>query len=268
MELEAGEDFAFKISDYFKYSDGSKIAKDDYTMDATTVNTDKVGNYNVKVTFGKGKKAQEYTVKVSVSDTVAPEITGKGDTANGGYVWLKDLNEDMSQYVETTDVTKVDYSYDYEKLGDLSEATDDVIAGYLEQIKTKSAENAQNEDAKEEVKESMEASETTENAEETASVDNSSSDNKSTGNAENNGSSNNGSYYTAYFHSSDEAYAFADSYVKSILGNDYTGRWRSYGSDNQASILVAINTNAGYYYEVDPGVAWSFSPNEYPDIYY
>lgn len=73
MKVEAGDTFNFKVSDYFKHSNGDAISDDEYKLDATAVNTDKVGEYTVKVTFGTGNDAKDYKVKVAVQDTVAPE---------------------------------------------------------------------------------------------------------------------------------------------------------------------------------------------------
>ena len=49
MKVEAGDTFNFKVSDYFKHSNGDAISDDEYKLDATAVNTDKVGEYTVKV---------------------------------------------------------------------------------------------------------------------------------------------------------------------------------------------------------------------------
>ena len=136
MKVEAGDTFNFKVSDYFKHSNGDAIGDDEYKLDATAVNTDKVGEYTVKVTFGTGNDAKDYKVKVAVQDTVAPEIKAKGDVANSGYTYVNDMSTDMSQYVNATDITDLKYSTKAEKLGDLAEVNDQSIAGYLEQVKT------------------------------------------------------------------------------------------------------------------------------------
>ena len=136
MKVEAGDTFNFKVSDYFKHSNGDAIGDDEYKLDATAVNTDKVGEYTVKVTFGIGNDAKDYKVKVAVQDTVAPEIKAKGDVANSGYTYVNDMSTDMSQYVDATDITDLKYSTKAEKLGDLAEVNDQSIAGYLEQVKT------------------------------------------------------------------------------------------------------------------------------------
>ncbi len=136
MKVEAGDTFNFKVSDYFKHSNGDAIGDDEYKLDATAVNTDKVGEYTVKVTFGTGNDAKDYKVKVAVQDTVAPEIKAKGDVANSGYTYVNDMSTDMSQYVDATDITDLKYSTKAEKLGDLAEVNDQSIAGYLEQVKT------------------------------------------------------------------------------------------------------------------------------------
>lgn len=159
MKVEAGDTFNFKVSDYFKHSNGDAISDDEYKLDATAVNTDKVGEYTVKVTFGTGNDAKDYKVKVAVQDTVAPEIKAKGDVANSGYTYVNDMSTDMSQYVDATDITDLKYSTKAEKLGDLAEVNDQSIAGYLEQVKTvndteaaKQAEASKKSDKKEDKK--------------------------------------------------------------------------------------------------------------------
>lgn len=159
MKVEAGDTFNFKVSDYFKHSNGDAIGDDEYKLDATAVNTDKVGEYTVKVTFGTGNDAKDYKVKVAVQDTVAPEIKAKGDVANSGYTYVNDMSTDMSQYVDATDITDLKYSTKAEKLGDLAEVNDQSIAGYLEQVKTvndaesvKQAEASKKSDKKEDKK--------------------------------------------------------------------------------------------------------------------
>ena len=159
MKVEAGDTFNFKVSDYFKHSNGDAIGDDEYKLDATAVNTDKVGEYTVKVTFGTGNDAKDYKVKVAVQDTVAPEIKAKGDVANSGYTYVNDMSTDMSQYVDATDITDLKYSTKAEKLGDLAEVNDQSIAGYLEQVKTvndaeaaKQAEASKKRDKKEDKK--------------------------------------------------------------------------------------------------------------------
>lgn len=159
MKVEAGDTFNFKVSDYFKHSNGDAIGDDEYKLDATAVNTDKVGEYTVKVTFGTGNDAKDYKVKVAVQDTVAPEIKVKGDVANSGYTYVNDMSTDMSQYVDATDITDLKYSTKAEKLGDLAEVNDQSIAGYLEQVKTvndaeaaKQAEASKKSDKKEDKK--------------------------------------------------------------------------------------------------------------------
>lgn len=159
MKVEAGDTFNFKVSDYFKHSNGDAIGDDEYKLDATAVNTDKVGEYTVKVTFGTGDDAKDYKVKVAVQDTVAPEIKAKGDVANSGYTYVNDMSTDMSQYVDATDITDLKYSTKAEKLGDLAEVNDQSIAGYLEQVKiandaeaAKQAETSKKSDKKEDKK--------------------------------------------------------------------------------------------------------------------
>lgn len=192
IKVEAGDTFNFKVSDYFKHSNGDAISDDEYKLDATAVNTDKVGEYTVKVTFGTGNDAKDYKVKVAVQDTVAPEIKAKGDVANSGYTYVNDMSTDMSQYVDATDITDLKYSTKAEKLGDLAEVNDQSIAGYLEQVKTvndaeaaKQAEASKKSDKKEnkkaDKKDATEKTDGTEKADGTESAAQSADDLKNMG---------------------------------------------------------------------------------------
>ncbi len=165
VKIEAGDEFSFKVSDYFKHSNGNAIGDDEYKLDATAVNTDKVGEYTVKVTFGTGKDATEYKVKVDVQDTVAPEIKTKGDVENSGYTYVNDMSADMSQFVDATDVTDITYSTTAEKLGDLAEVTDESVAGYLDQVKAKNDADTKSDDKKADDTEKADSTEKTDTTE-------------------------------------------------------------------------------------------------------
>lgn len=188
MKVEAGDIFNFKVSDYFKHSNGDAIGDDEYKLDATAVNTDKVGEYTVKVTFGKGDDAKDYKVKVDVQDTVAPEIKAKGDVANSGYTYVNDMSTDMSQYVDATDITDLKYSTKAEKLGDLAEVNDQSIVGYLEQVKAandaeaaKQDETSKKSDKKEDKKDATEKTDSTEKTDGTESAEQTAVDLKNMG---------------------------------------------------------------------------------------
>ena len=77
MKVEAGDTFNFKVSDYFKHSNGDAISDDEYKLDATAVNTDKVGEYTVKVTFGTGNDAKDYKVEGSCAGYRCARNQGK-----------------------------------------------------------------------------------------------------------------------------------------------------------------------------------------------
>lgn len=191
MNIEAGDDFAFKVSDYFEHSNGDEIGDDEYKLDATEVNTDKVGEYTVKVTFGKGDEATEYKIKVDVQDTVAPEIKASGDAASTtGCVYVNDMSADMSAYVEATDKTELTYSTTAEKLGDLTEVTDESVAGYLEQVKAKNDGTAKTDKDDAESESESESESKSESEEKTESTESADKDNSKTSDSESNKENN------------------------------------------------------------------------------
>lgn len=63
VTVEAGEALSLKAEDYFSSADG-------ITFDTTDVDTSKVGEYEVTATY----KNKDYSIKVSVEDTTAPEF--------------------------------------------------------------------------------------------------------------------------------------------------------------------------------------------------
>ncbi|MGN0483130.1 MAG: SH3 domain-containing protein [Lachnospiraceae bacterium] len=67
LVVEAGADLNFDIN---KYVDASESKIEKLTVDTSKVDTSKVGEYEIKIIY----KKQELTVKVKVTDTVAPVI--------------------------------------------------------------------------------------------------------------------------------------------------------------------------------------------------
>ena len=64
------------MNDYFELSNKKAIEDADVVVDASQVKTDEIGEYDVIVTFHKDEEdEQTFTVKVSVTDTVAPVMT-------------------------------------------------------------------------------------------------------------------------------------------------------------------------------------------------
>lgn len=131
MTMEIGTAFVFNIGDYFSYDDDSAIKEGSYTVDASAVNTQKPGTYDVKVVFGEKDKAKEYTVTVSVEDTTAPELTLK-ESDHVLYVLVNDLKEDFdaSEYVSVKDATSTTTKVSYRKLGNMTVLSDEALNKY------------------------------------------------------------------------------------------------------------------------------------------
>lgn len=131
MTMEIGTTFVFNIGDYFSYDDNSAIKEGSYTVDASAVNTQKPGTYDVKVVFGEKDKAKEYTVTVSVEDTTAPELTLK-ESDHVLYVLINDLKEDFdaSEYVSVKDATNTTTKVSYRKLGNMTVLSDEALNKY------------------------------------------------------------------------------------------------------------------------------------------
>lgn len=162
VTFEAGSEFAFDVSDYFAYTNDKAIKKEDFTLDASSVDTSKVGEYEVTVTFGdkNDEDAQVFTVKVTVEDTIAPEVAFI-DTM-GEYTYINSLTSDdnFASLITVDDKTETKVTASYEKLGDAEEVTDEVIEKYLAIFNGEEVEE-------EEVEESTEETEEVESTEDT-----------------------------------------------------------------------------------------------------
>lgn len=103
--VELGSECTIIPTDYFEL--GSKVNPDTITVDISAVDTNAVGEYVAVVTYNDNI----YEIKVSVSDTIAPEITVKPDIEGvdrgttiypANYVSVNDLSE-VSVYFVTED---------------------------------------------------------------------------------------------------------------------------------------------------------------------
>ena len=136
MTIEYGDDFAFDVSDYFSFN--KDVKEDDYVLDASKVNTKKVGNYKMTVTFNQGEKSESvYTIDVSVVDTVAPVVSNVNtESFPLGYIWTNTLDYDFSEYIEIDELDDYTLQTNYEKLGDVEVVTDEGIANYQAMMET------------------------------------------------------------------------------------------------------------------------------------
>ena len=159
VSVEYGDDFQFDVNDYFELSNKKAIEDADVVVDASQVKTDEIGEYDVIVTFHKDEEdEQTFTVKVSVTDTVAPVMKANEEAYPDGYIWVNDLNADFSNYVEVDDLSKTTLHTEYEMLGEVEVVSEDVIAKYQEMLETNEEEGSEEiTEATEEVEVSTEA---------------------------------------------------------------------------------------------------------------
>lgn len=141
VTFEAGSDFKFKVADFFEYSNNKKIKKNDYKLDASKVDTSKVGEYDAKITFGKGKSAQKFTIKVVVEDTVAPKVTLVETDKNYAFMNTIESKDNFASIIKVEDATKTQVTATYEKLGDVEVASDEAIQKYLDMVESKKGED-------------------------------------------------------------------------------------------------------------------------------
>lgn len=141
VTFEAGSDFKFKVADFFEYSNNKKIKKNDYKLDASKVDTSKVGEYDAKITFGKGKSAQKFTIKVVVEDTVAPKVALVESDKNYAFMNTVESKDDFASVIKVEDATKTQVTATYEKLGDVEVASDEAIQKYLDMVESKKGED-------------------------------------------------------------------------------------------------------------------------------
>jgi hypothetical protein len=124
VTVEAGTPYAFYPEDYFELD---KLTAEDFTCDATGVDTSRLGDYIVTVTGG----SKTYEIAVRVEDTKAPDTD-----LSLRYVYTNDPSDvDVSgiySYEDATDcTTEVEK---YELLSEPVRVTDDVLSGYTETI--------------------------------------------------------------------------------------------------------------------------------------
>lgn len=96
VTLEAGEEFNFDPNEYFTFKE--KLDMEDWTIDTTSLNTSKLGKYDVIITY----KHKDYTIEAEVVDTKAPymDMTER-------YVFTNDLeNMDTTSMMTFYDGTE------------------------------------------------------------------------------------------------------------------------------------------------------------------
>lgn len=100
VTIEAGEELSLEAEDFFDSTDG-------ITFDTTDVDTSKVGEYEVTATY----KNKDYSIKVSVKDTTAPEFELVQDsivTNDVGSLDAESLIASVEDVSETTTELKFD----------------------------------------------------------------------------------------------------------------------------------------------------------------
>lgn len=102
VTVEAGEALSLKAEDYFSSADG-------ITFDTTDVDTSKVGEYEVTATY----KNKDYSIKVSVKDTTAPEFELVQDSIVTNDVGSLDA-ESLIASVEDVSKTTAELRFDEE----------------------------------------------------------------------------------------------------------------------------------------------------------
>ena len=128
LNIEAGEDFTINMNDHFEKSDGKEITAEDYTMDATSVDTRTPGTYDMTVTFGK----DTYTIGVVVADTTAPEVSLNESTVTDGYICTNTLDIAYDEYVTAEDRTATTLSGTYVKVQEAEVMSEEVLTSVME----------------------------------------------------------------------------------------------------------------------------------------
>ena len=128
LNIEAGEDFTINMNDHFEKSNGEDITAEDYTMDATSVDTRTPGTYDMTVTFGK----DTYTIGVVVADTTAPEVSLNESTVTDGYICTNTLDIAYDEYVTAEDRTATTLSGTYVKVQEAEVMSEEVLTSVME----------------------------------------------------------------------------------------------------------------------------------------
>lgn len=106
VTIEAGEELILEAEDFFDSTDG-------ITFDTTDVDTSKVGEYEVTATY----KNKDYSIKVSVKDTTAPEFELVQDSIVTNDVDSLDA-ESLIASVEDVSETTAELKFDEEPTED------------------------------------------------------------------------------------------------------------------------------------------------------
>lgn len=132
--IEAGEEFVFSAADFF---DVEEEEVEEFEIDLSGLDTSKVGDYELPVTY----EEESFTITVHVVDTVAPEITECGET-----VFINDPEsldaEEVGAYEDVTACTaQIQIE---EKVSDPDAQSDEELMDLLEE---KTAAEAEEESA-------------------------------------------------------------------------------------------------------------------------
>lgn len=148
MTIELGEEFAFDVNEYFEQKSGEDFEAEDYQLDATSVDTQKCGEYEMTITFYPDeKKAQDFTVDVVVEDTVAPTAKLNEDILPLQCLWLNDLEADLSEYVLAEDLSEYHIETEFEMIAEPETATSKVISKYVEALAETESETEESTEA-------------------------------------------------------------------------------------------------------------------------
>lgn len=117
LTVEAGDELNVSVEDCFKTS---KFNYKNISFDTSAVDTKEVGEYDIKAAY----KDNEYTIKVKVQDTKAPEVE-----LTERHVYLSDLKDLSSIRYNVYDATEVTLAIaGMEKKAELDGITEETIA--------------------------------------------------------------------------------------------------------------------------------------------
>lgn len=132
IKWEAGQELTLKAQDFLDISDKKA---DKVKLDMSDVNVDKVGDYEVVATYGK----KEFTVKVEVQDTTAPQVTMKSHIIYTSDMATVTADESIDLVY---DASKYEVIFTgYEKVAGLEVVNDEYVSGLNNTINDLNTEN-------------------------------------------------------------------------------------------------------------------------------
>ena len=139
VTIEAGEEFVFSAADFF---DAEEEEAEEFEIDLSGLDTSKVGDYELPVTY----EEESFTITAHVVDTVAPEITECEEV-----LFINDLEsldaEEIGAYEDVTACTaQIQIA---EKVSDPDAQSDEELAEILEEKTAAEAEEEPSDAAEE-----------------------------------------------------------------------------------------------------------------------